>query len=287
MNDYYKVRFEFAPPSETASDLLAAALGEIGFESFVPEADFSAMDAYVPAAQYDEAALEPLAEELPEGIALSRSVEFVAGRDWNAEWEKNYFKPIVVDGRVVVCGTFHTEVPAAPMKIFINPKMAFGTGHHATTVLMMRSILEGGDIAGASAVDMGTGTGILAILAAMCGARKVLAVEIDPFAAENTAENIALNLPADTTIELVCGDASALDGRGAFADVFLANINRNIITGDMARYAAAMKAGARLTVSGFYVDDRPVVEAAAAASGLSLRNVDELDRWSSMTFVKN
>lgn len=286
MNDYYKVQFRLRPASETACDLLAAALGDMGFESFVPADDFAAMDAYIPAAQFDEAALASVADELPEGAAVDWQCEFVAGRDWNAEWEKNYFQPITVDGKVVVCGTFHTDVPEAPMKIFINPKMAFGTGHHATTVLMMRSILEGGDIRGADVVDMGTGTGILAILAAMEGARSVLAVEIDPFAAENTAENIALNLGGAATVELVCSDASALDGRGAFADVFLANINRNIITGDIGRYSAAMRPGARLTVSGFYVEDRPVVEAAAANAGLTLRAVDELDRWSSMTFVK-
>lgn len=286
MNDYYKVQFKLTPPSEVACDLLAASLGDAGFESFVPSDDFAVMDAYVPAAQFNPMDFKPELDDLPQDVAVGWQCELVVGRDWNAEWEKNYFQPIIVDDKVVVCGTFHTDVPQAPLKIYINPKMAFGTGHHATTVLMMRSILEGGDIAGANVVDMGTGTGILAILASMEGARSVLAVEIDPFAAENTAENIALNLPPEADVELVCSDAGALDGRGAFADVFLANINRNIITGDIARYSSAMKPGARLTVSGFYVEDRPVVEAAAAKVGLCLRSVAELDRWSSMTFVK-
>lgn len=286
MNDYYKVQFKLTPPSEVACDLLAASLGDAGFESFVPSDDFAVMDAYVPAAQFNPMDFKPELDDLPQDVAVGWQCELVVGRDWNAEWEKNYFQPIIVDDKVVVCGTFHTDVPQAPLKIYINPKMAFGTGHHATTVLMMRSILEGGDIAGANVVDMGTGTGILAILASMEGARSVLAVEIDPFAAENTAENIALNLTPEANVELVCSDAGALEGRGAFADVFLANINRNIITGDIARYSSAMKPGARLTVSGFYVEDRPVVEAAAAKVGLSLRSVAELDRWSSMTFVK-
>lgn len=286
MNDYYEVAFNVTPNSETACDLLAAELGDAGFESFVTAEDFSVLTAYIPSDSYSEQAAMDAVNGLPEGFSATFEANFVAGRDWNAEWEKNYFKPIVVDGKVVICSTFHADVPEAPIKILINPKMAFGTGHHATTVLMMRSLLEGNDVKDASVVDMGTGTGILAILAMMLGARKALAVEIDGFAVANTAENITLNLNADSKIELVHGDASALDGRGECADVFLANINRNIITADIGRYSAAMRPGRRLTVSGFYVEDRPVVEAAAAAVGLSLRAVDDLDRWSSMTFIK-
>lgn len=286
MNDYYKVNCTVRPASEMVCDLLADALGQVGYESFVPADDFSVLTAYVPAAQYDAAALQQAAYELPQGYDIGFEPEFVPGRDWNAEWERNYFKPIVVAGRAVVCSTFHTDVPEAPLKILINPKMAFGTGHHATTVLMMRRLLDGNDVAGATVVDMGTGTGILAILALMLGAAKALAVEIDEFAAANACENIALNLGADAAVEMVCSDASALEGRGAFADIFLANINRNIITADISRYAAAMKPGARLTVSGFYVADRPVVEDAARGCGLLLESVDELDNWSSMTFIK-
>ena len=164
--------------------------------------------------------------------------------------------------------------------------MAFGTGHHATTTLMMLSLLDGGDTAGATVIDMGTGTGILAILAAMLGAKEVKAIEIDPFAAANAVDNVKLNLGDNSCIEVIEGDASALDGMDAKADIFLANINRNIITADIQRYAAAMKQGARLTVSGFYVADREVVAEAAKAAGLSLRSVAENDNWSSMTFTK-
>lgn len=286
MNDYYKVSCTVAPASEMVCDLLADALGQVGYESFVPADDFSELTAYVPAAQYDADALQQAVGELPQGYAISFAEEFVPGRDWNAEWERNYFKPIIVAERAVVCSTFHTDVPDAPIKILINPKMAFGTGHHATTVLMMRSLLDGKDVPGATVVDMGTGTGILAILAVKLGAGKALAVEIDEFAAANAAENIALNLGADAPVELVCADASALDGRGAFADIFLANINRNIITADISRYAGAMKPGARLTVSGFYVEDRPVVAQAARDCGLEPVSVDQQDNWSSMTFTK-
>ncbi len=209
------------------------------------------------------------------------------GRDWNAEWEKNYFSPIVVGGRVAVAGTFHTDVPQADINIYINPKMAFGTGHHATTTLMMEALLAT-DCHGLSVVDMGTGTGILAILARILGAAKVLAVEIDEFAAANTAENIALNLSDDDgdAVELVRSDASALKGREESADLFLANINRNIIVADMASYSATLRTGGHLVVSGFYVADRPIVESAARAAGLVPTAMAERDNWSSMTFVK-
>lgn len=281
MNDYYSVRFTITPASTDAADLLAADLGEIGYESFVGDdaCEGASLTAYIPASLYDEAATAAVADGRP------FTAEFIEGRDWNAEWEKNYFQPIVVDGRVVVFSSFHTDVPDAEYRITVNPKMAFGTGHHATTNLMMRAILAT-DCRGRNVVDMGTGTGILAILAAMRGAASVLAVEIDPFAAANAIENVALNLGAGSAVEVVEGDASLLDSRGAVADLFLANINRNIITADIGRYAAAMRGGATLVVSGFYVADRAVVTVAATAVGLVATGADEIDGWSSLTFTK-
>lgn len=286
MNDYYKIEVTADPASADALDLLAAELADRGFESFEPSEDGSAMTAYVPAALYSQESVDEAVSAVPMDVVFTSRSEFVEGQDWNSEWEKNYFKPIVVDGRVVVHSTFHTDVPEAAYDITIDPRMAFGTGHHATTTLMMRSLLDGGDVAGASVIDMGTGTGILAILAMMLGAKAAVGIEIDPYAAENARDNVNLNLPAGTALEIVTGDASALAGRGGSADVFLANINRNIITSDIAGYAAAMKPGARITVSGFYVEDRPVVAEAAEAAGLEFVSADEMNNWSSMTFRK-
>lgn len=286
MNDYYKVDFTISPASTDACDLLADALAEASYESFEPADDGSAMTAYVPAGDFNEDAVAEAIESLPIPAEVTHTASFVEGRDWNSEWEKNYFKPIVVAGRVAVHSSFHTDVPPAEHDIVIDPRMAFGTGHHATTTLMMLSLLDGGDTAGATVIDMGTGTGILAILAAMLGAKEVKAIEIDPFAAANAVDNVKLNLGDNSCIEVIEGDASALDGMDAKADIFLANINRNIITADIQRDAAAMKQGARLTVSGFYVADREVVAEAAKAAGLSLRSVAENDNWSSMTFTK-
>lgn len=286
MNDYYKIDVKAEPANADALDLLAAELADRGFESFEPADDGTAMTAYVPAGIYDPQAVDLAVAAVPMDVVLTWKAEFVQGQDWNSEWEKNYFKPIVVDGRVVVHSTFHRDIPEAEYDITIDPRMAFGTGHHATTTLMMRSLLEGGDVDGASVIDMGTGTGILAILAMMLGAKNAIGIEIDPFAAENARDNVALNLPDGAPLEIVTGDASALAGREGSADIFLANINRNIITGDIERYAAAMKPGARITVSGFYVEDRPVVEKAAVQAGLEPVAVDEMNNWSSMTFRK-
>lgn len=286
MNDYYKIDVKAEPANADALDLLAAELADRGFESFEPADDGTAMTAYVPAGIYDPQAVDQAIAAVPMDVVLTWKAEFVQGQDWNNEWEKNYFKPIVVDGRVVVHSTFHRDIPEAEYDITIDPRMAFGTGHHATTTLMMRSLLEGGDVDGASVIDMGTGTGILAILAMMLGAKNAIGIEIDPFAAENARDNVALNLPDGAPLEIVTGDASALAGREGSADIFLANINRNIITGDIERYAAAMKPGARITVSGFYVEDRPVVEKAAVQAGLEPVAVDEMNNWSSMTFRK-
>lgn len=285
MNDYYKVTFTVTPADTDACDLLADTLAEAGFESFEPADNGSSMVAYVPASTYNEEAVARAISAQPIPVEISYAAEFVEGRDWNSEWEKNYFKPIVVAGLVAVHSSFHTDVPQARYDIVIDPRMAFGTGHHATTTLMMQSLLANENIRGAKVIDMGTGTGILAILADMLGASDVQAIEIDPYAAENARDNVALNLP-DSHVNVITGDASALDALPGFADIFLANINRNIITGDISRYAAAMKPGATITVSGFYVEDRPVVERAASGAGLILRSVADMDNWSSMTFEK-
>ncbi len=285
MNDYYKVTFTLTPGDSDACDLLADTLAEAGFESFEPDDNGSSMVAYVPAASYSPEAVADAVAAQPIPVEISYAAEFVEGRDWNSEWEKNYFKPIVVAGLVAVHSSFHTDVPQAKYDIVFDPPMAFGTGHHATTTLMMTYLLENKNVKGANVIDMGSGTGILAILADMLGAASIQAIEIDPYAAENAHENVTLNLP-ESHVNVITGDASALDGLDGFADIFLANINRNIITSDICRYAAAMKPGATLTVSGFYVDDRPIVEQAAAAAGLSLKRLADIDNWSSMTFEK-
>ena len=281
MNDYMEVRLDMTPCSEDATDLMAALLADAGYESFVPDAN--GLTAYVPAPLFSQEALDNAIADFPMDCRFNVSSKFVEGRDWNAEWERNYFQPIIVGDQVVIHSSFHTDIPDAPYRIVIDPKMAFGTGHHATTSQVISAIL-GLDLTGKSVIDMGTGTGILAILCAMRGAATVTGIEIDSFAYTNAVENIAVN--GHPEIVLINGDASALKDVEP-ADVFIANINRNIITADMAAYAGALKDGGDMLLSGFYVEDIPVVAECAARYGLRQVGFTEQDHWSCLHLVKN
>ena len=281
MNDYVELRLDLEPmPGSDATDLIAGLLGDIGFESFVP--DESGLTAYISTSLWDESGVDKALEGFPFDCRISRKATVIEGRDWNEEWERNYFSPIVVGDRCVVHSSFHTDIPEAEYDIVIDPKMAFGTGHHATTSLILGRLLDM-PLAGKSLIDMGTGTGILAILAAMRGAAPVTAIEIDPFAQVNAVENVALN--GHPEINVILGDAGALEGVDP-ADVFVANINRNVITGDIAAYSAHLKSGGVMLLSGFYTDDIPVVQAAAEAAGLRYESYTECDRWTCMRLVR-
>lgn len=281
MNDYVELRLDLEPmPGSDATDLIAGLLGDIGFESFVP--DESGLTAYISTSLWDESGVDKALEGFPFDCRISRKATVIEGRDWNEEWERNYFSPIVVGDRCVVHSSFHTDIPEAEYDIVIDPKMAFGTGHHSTTSLILGQLLDM-PLAGKSLIDMGTGTGILAILAAMRGAAPVTAIEIDPFAQVNAVENVALN--GHPEINVILGDAGALEGVDP-ADVFVANINRNVITGDIAAYSAHLKSGGVMLLSGFYTDDIPVVQAAAEAAGLRYESYTECDRWTCMRLVR-
>lgn len=285
MNDYIELRINLTPcPGEDATDLLAGLLGDIGFESFV--ADGQGLTAYIPAGAYSRESVESALADFPYPCRRDIADTYVEGQDWNAEWERHYFRPIVIGSAeegCVIHSSFHTDVPRARYDITIDPKMAFGTGHHATTSLVAEQLLAA-DLRGLDVIDMGTGTAILAMLAAMRGASTVLAVEIDPCAHANALENVALNGPLPQ-IRVELGDASRLPDAPA-ADLFIANINRNIILGDIASYARTLRPGGTMLLSGFYVEDIPVVEAGAAPYGLTEECWHERDRWVCLTLKK-
>lgn len=280
MNDYTEVRIDMSPCNETMTDVMAALLCEHGYESFVP--DESGMTAYIKLEDFDKKVLDEVTAELPFDTSVTVKCETVEGRDWNQEWEKNYFKPITVDGKCVIHSSFHTDIPSMPYDIVIDPKMAFGTGHHQTTTLIIRRLLEL-PLEGHSVIDMGTGTGILAILAAMRGAGPVTAIEIDEFAHVNAVENVSLNRHPETNV--VLGDASALAGVEP-VDLFLANINRNIIVGDLQVYASRLKEGGTMLLSGFYEDDIAIVLDEARKHGLEYVGHTVLERWSCLELKK-
>lgn len=280
MNDYTEVRIDMSPCNETMTDVMAALLCEHGYESFVP--DECGMTAYIKLEDFDKKVLDEVTAELPFDTSVTVKCETVEGRDWNQEWEKNYFKPITVDEKCVIHSSFHTDIPSMPYDIVIDPKMAFGTGHHQTTTLIIRRLLEL-PLEGRSVIDMGTGTGILAILAAMRGACPVTAIEIDEFAHVNAVENVSLNHHPE--INVVLGDASALAGVEP-VDLFLANINRNIIVGDLQVYASRLKEGGTMLLSGFYEDDIAIVLDEARKHGLEYVGHTVLERWSCLELKK-
>ena len=290
---YTEVTFVIAPCSETASDLVAALTADIGFDSFVPATD--GVLGYIPTEQYDEAALRQVLDGFP---LADTTVTFTArpleDKDWNEEWERNFFQPIVVDGRAVVHSTFHTDYPKAEYDIVINPQMAFGTGHHQTTRLMMSYILDA-DLQGKEILDMGCGTGILAILACMRGARHADAIDIDQWCADNTRDNIQLNeanVGGRLLIDVFCGDATLLAERGSY-DVILANINRNILLADMSRYVSRLRPSplegqgspSRLFISGFYLSDLPLLREKAATLGLRYLSHRTDSDWTAAEFI--
>ena len=280
MNDYYKVKFTLAPCLAYECDILAALLADVGFESFEQTDD--GVDAFVKKELWDKDAVSEVIKLYDFEAKIDFSEELVVGQDWNEEWEKHYFNPIVFEDKCVIHSSFHKDFPRLQYDIVIDPKMAFGTGHHETTSLMIKRILDA-EMTGKSVLDMGTGTGVLAILSAMVGAANVVGVEIDPPAYENAVANAQLN--GHPEIDLRLGGAETVAESNSF-DFVLANINRNIITADIDRYASALKVGGEMMLSGFYVDDVPVVEAAANKCGLERVSVIEKNRWANLQLVK-
>lgn len=281
MNDYIELRIDATPCDEVVTDVLASMLADVGYESFVP--DEHGLTAYVKSEDFSDESLNSVIESFPIPFyEFKFATTKVEGRDWNEEWEKNYFQPIVIDDKCVIHSSFHRDFPKCDYDIVIDPKMAFGTGHHSTTSLIIRSLLAM-PLEGQSVIDMGTGTGILAILAAMRGASPITAIEIDGFAYENAVDNVRIN--AHPEINVIHGDASALKDV-APADIFIANINRNIITNDLGAYAAAMKPNATLLLSGFYEEDVEILLNEAKKYNLEFVRTASDNRWACLQLRK-
>ena len=278
---YLEFIFHTEPCTEVVNDVLSAVLGEVGFESFVEQE--GGIAAYIQTALYDEEALKSALDSFPlADTTLTYTYKEAEDKDWNEEWEKNFFQPIVIGNRCVIHSTFHHDVPQAEYDIVINPQMAFGTGHHETTSLIIGELLEA-DLQGKALLDMGCGTSILAILARMRGAAPCTAIDIDEWCVRNSLENIELNHV--DSISVFQGNASILPDKGPF-DVVIANINRNILLNDMKHYVARMNPGARLFMSGFYTDDIPAIREEAERNGLRFVHHKEKNRWAAVQFEK-
>ncbi len=268
---YFKVQ-----PLQPAVEILIAELGYAGFESFVETEEGAT--AYIQKDEWHEAILEDIQILQSTEFEIRYTFEEIAQTNWNAEWEKN-FNPIVVDNQCAVRAPFH-EPFNTPYDIVIEPKMSFGTGHHETTHMMIQYILNN-DFKNKSVLDMGCGTGVLAILAELKGATTLDAVDYDNWCYLNSLENVTRNNCKH--INVIEGDASVLGHRKY--DVIIANINRNILMQDMGVYASCLKPNGMLFLSGFYSDDIPMIQAECEKYLLKFEEKQERNQWVSLKFL--
>lgn len=276
---YTAVTFTSSNMEEWQKDLLIAELANLGFDTF--EDQDQGFVAYIPAANLDIQALETALLVEAVGYDISYDVNELENKNWNHVWESN-FSPIVVDDQCYVRATFHEDKPEYPYQIIIDPKMSFGTGHHQTTSMMLSFILEN-DFEGKSVLDMGCGTGILAILASKRGASNILAVDFDPICVESVLENKVLNQVDN--IEAKLGSKEAIEGKKF--NTILANINRNILLDQFDVYYADLENSGELYISGFY-DGEDLDILRNKAEGLGFQFVDKkvLDTWCAAKFIK-
>ncbi|GHU71806.1 ribosomal protein L11 methyltransferase [Bacteroidia bacterium] len=277
--NYYELKIHLSPNSEIHRDILASELAEIGFESFSESEN--GLDAFVPETLFSEDKIIQLLKNPPLIDAqLQYSIEYIESHDWNEEWEKNFFQPIIIDNQTVIHSSFHQNIPALKYDIVIDPKMAFGTGHHATTSLMVSYLLEN-ELNGKSFLDMGCGTAVLAILASMKGAEPVSAIDNDEWAYENSLENIRLNHTSNIKVSL--GDAGLLGNE--MYDFIFANINRNILLADIQTYVKCMHRDSSLFMSGFYTEDQEAIRKECEKHGLKFVSYKEKENWTAMHFL--
>ncbi|MET6990031.1 50S ribosomal protein L11 methyltransferase [Sediminicola arcticus] len=273
-NNYIEYTFTVSP-LQPATDILIAQLGEIGFESFV-ETEVGAL-AYIKKEDWSDDMIASIQILYNPNFDIDYKIIEIEQENWNATWEQN-FNPIQVGDACVVRAPFH-EKPDVTYDIIIEPKMSFGTGHHETTYMMMQHILNH-DFTSKSVLDMGSGTGVLAILAAMKGASPVEAIDIDNWCYLNALENVERNHHPE--IKVIEGDASLLEGRKY--DIIIANINRNILLEDIPTYVSCLNTNGLLFLSGFYSEDIPVILDKCKEVGLLFENNLERNNWVAVKF---
>ena len=280
--EYIEVAVKITPYTEENAEIVTAEISELPFESFSSEDPF--LKCYIQKDMYDAQALKVVLSGLDGlGFTIDHTATLVPPVNWNAVWESQ-FPPIVVDDTCTIKASFHEGLKKTRFNITIDPKMAFGTGHHQTTYMMCRALLRNEEsVRDKVVLDMGCGTAVLAILAAKMKARKVYGIDIDAIAAISAYDNARMN-KVGTRIETYCGDASLLQ-RNTY-DVILANINRNILLQDIPTYALSLHKDGLLFVSGFYVEDMPMLIGMAQNSGLEYVSHDSIDNWCCIKFRK-
>lgn len=274
--DYIKVSFELDPVLP-AREILYAELGELPFESF--EEIESGLEAYIPFPDFKKEMLEDLIIFTLPNQKADLKVETIEQQNWNAVWESN-FEEIIVNDKCVIRAPFH-KASEVEYDIVISPQMSFGTGHHETTFLISNELFDL-DLNGKTLLDMGCGTGVLAIIADKLGAVNIEAIDIEEWAYENTKDNNKLNNVQGMTV--LHGDARLLEGK--LFDVILANINRNILINDMTTYSKSLNTNGIILFSGFYETDLPQIKESAEANGLVFVKNEVKNNWTMAQFQK-
>lgn len=259
-------------PREPGVDMLVALLSEAGYESF--EESPTGLKAYLPRSDFKPEVLEELPPVQSGHLQISYQTEALSQINWNEEWERNY-EPVEVDSWLRIRAPFHEAKPGFAHEIVIQPQMSFGTGHHHTTRLMAQQMAHL-PLSGARVLDMGTGTGVLAILAERLGAAAVDAVDNFDWAATNTRENAARN--DCKRVKAYHGDAEWLKDRKPY-QIVLANINRNVLLSDLARYVEVLQPGGYVLTSGYLRQDEAQLKATAEALGLQLQTSIQEEDW--------
>lgn len=278
---YIEADFRIFPASETAGDVLCALLGDLGFEAFEPYE--GGVKAYVQDTLWDEEGVKALAATFPlPGVGITYAAHDASYENWNRSWEEEGFDPIVINDEICIHDTRHPAPFAVAYDIVINPRMAFGSGTHPTTQMIL-STLMGLDLTGLCVMDAGCGTGVLGILAMKRGAKRVVAYDIDEWSTTNAAENFPLNGIAG--IDILTGDARVVAGLSGI-DLVLANINRNILLADMPTWASTLSPKGQLLMSGFYEADVPLLTEKATELGLTLAEHRHNGEWQMLHFRK-
>ncbi len=281
MDNYYEIALIAQPPIDEHVEIILAYMGGFGFEG---SAENDKVMLYIAESETNKENIETLVTELIERnfCKSDYTLQMVAPKNWNEEWEKNYFQPIIVGEQCLIKSSFHKTDLKAKYEIVIDPKMSFGTGHHQTTSMMVEFLLNE-KINNCTILDMGTGTGILGILASQIGCKEIIGIDNDEWCYENAQENILLNNINNFKVRL--GDAGLLKTYHQYFDLIIANINRHILLADIKYYVESMKPGATLLLSGFYISDLDEIAEHCKSHQLTLVEVKEKEKWVAARFL--
>ncbi len=283
---YCEVEFKITAPADAmqdARDLIAALAGDQGFEAF-EETDCGTRG-YVQTGAFDGGAIDRLVEDFPmDGVKIAYTIRDAEYRDWNEQWEENGFEPITIGSRCCIHDGRHLPQSHFDITIEINARLAFGTGTHETTRMMVACLLDA-RLDGKAMLDCGCGTGILAITALKLGAARAVGYDIDEWSVDNARHNSEAN-NVGGRFTAMQGDANVLDAVDGEFDVVAANINRNILLADMPRFFSKMKKGGLLMLSGFYTEDARLISARAAELGLKQAGAASDNGWACMVFER-